>query len=76
MRKLNKLKISISKINLYNNNNPFYVKMDLEEKYNPLINKFQFQLYPRDVSIFRIRLVTLKDERLWNSASTSERLPR
>lgn len=76
MRKLNKLKISISKINLYNNNNPLYVKMDLEEKYNPLINKFQFQLYPRDVSIFRIRLVTLKDERLWNSASTSERLPR
>lgn len=76
MRKLNKLKISISKINLYNNNNPFYVKMDLEEKYNPLINKFQFQLYPRDVSIFRIRLVTLKDERLWNSTSTSERLPR
>lgn len=76
MRKLNKLKISISKINLYNNNNPFYVKMDLEEKYNPLINKFQFQLYPRDVSIFRIRLITLKDERLWNSTSTSERLPR
>lgn len=76
MRKLNKLKISISKINLYNNNNPLYVKMDLEEKYNPLINKFQFQLYPRDVSIFRIRLVTLKDERLWNSTSTSERLPR
>lgn len=76
MRKLNKLKISISKINLYNNNNPLYVKMDLEEKYNPLINKFQFQLYPRDVSIFRIRLITLKDERLWNSTSTSERLPR